>query len=87
MKAVLFKNNKKENEKQPSKTGNVEVTQELKDLVNSTPIGEKIYLSAWDNRSDKGTEYISIAFNKPMEKKEYSGNPGQVNVPQDDLPF
>ena len=83
MKAVLFINNKKESDKHPSRQGNVEVTQELKDLVNQTNIGEKIYLSAWDNVSPKGTDYISISFNKPMEKKE--GNPVQKR--SDDLPF
>jgi uncharacterized protein (DUF736 family) len=57
---ALFKNSKKEKESQPDLTGKITVN------------GVDYTLSAWDNTSKSGTEYISI---KVSEFKPKSDDP------------
>ena len=89
MKAVLFKNNKKDSDRHPDMRGNLEITEEFVTLVNNSAIGDKLSLSAWLNTAQtSGEKYYSIQFSEPyhkqdtapIQKKEYAN-------PDEDLPF
>ena len=68
---ALFRNTKKETEKQPDYTG--------KATVN----GVEMFISAWINESKNGTKYMALKFEEP---KTY-GVPAAAAPPSDDLPF
>jgi uncharacterized protein (DUF736 family) len=77
----LFKNSKKENEKQPDYTGTA--------LVDGIPKR----LAAWIKTSKKGTKYISISIKsdeerpKPINSAEDDGyKPAELSA-YDDIPF
>lgn len=58
---VLFKNDKKEKEKQPDYTGSA--------LID----GKTIRISAWINEGTKG-KYMSLYFQQPHESTKQSSN-------------
>jgi hypothetical protein len=88
----LFKNDKKENDRQPSMRGSAKVN------------GQEFWVSAWTNTSQKGDKYISFKLEPKEEIQEttdpqaqYRSAPGQAAsapasapapAPQDDdIPF
>jgi len=73
---ALFKNDRKETEKQPDYKGN--------GIVNGVPM----WVSAWIKESAKGTKYMSLSF-QPQNEQSTTPEP-QYEKPQttdDDLPF
>lgn len=55
MSGALFRNERKETEKQPDYTGECEVR------------GEKLRISAWLRESKNGKKYMSLAFSEPYQ--------------------
>lgn len=80
---ALFKNDKKQTEKQPDYTGNA--------VVNGFPMR----VSAWLKKSQKGTTFMSLAFSEDQEKPKPMGEPNIDGTPADngqnpefgDIPF
>ena len=77
---VLFRNNNKQNANQPDYTGNA--------VVN----GKEMVIAAWVKQSQKGTNYLSIAFSEPRQQNvAANGQPAPqtppANDPANDLPF
>lgn len=83
---VLFRNNNKQNANQPDYTGNA--------VVN----GKEMVIAAWVKQSQKGTNYLSIAFSEPRQQNAAPQNvvtngqpapqtPSPANDPASDLPF
>jgi uncharacterized protein (DUF736 family) len=71
---VLFKNERKSNDKQPDYTGMA--------VVNDV----ELRLSAWLNTSSTGKKYLSLAFSEPKAKEEtQEQSPEQVPAPDDDF--
>lgn len=75
MTGVLFKNNRKENDKHPDYTGKAMVE------------GYEYQLSAWINTpTNGGDKFMKITFRRP--KEEQRGAPAPVNRDlDDDIPF
>lgn len=73
MTGVLFKNNRKENEKHPDYTG--------KAMVD----GHEYQLSAWINTSSKGNKFMSITFRPPKDAQDDRGVVSREL--DDDIPF
>ena len=69
---ALFKNDKKEKESQPDYRGPC--------MVN----GQEMEMSAWLKKSKNNTNYMSIAFKEPWEKKAAAP---EVKHPPDEVPF
>ncbi len=73
---ALFKNDRKTEEKQPDYKGNA--------IIGGVPI----WVSAWVRESQKGTKYMSMAF-QPQAEQTQTPTP-EFTKPQstdDDLPF
>lgn len=66
---TLFKNHKKENEKQPTHTGTINIE------------GVEYYLNAWVNETKKGEKYFAIKV-KPKEIKVNAHNQAKANAYQ-----
>lgn len=73
MTGVLFKNNRKENEKHPDYTG--------KSMVD----GHEYQLSAWINTSSKGNKFMSITFRPPKDVQD--DRAPVIRELDDDIPF
>lgn len=79
----LFKNDRKQNERQPDYTGNA--------IVN----GKTMRISAWIKRSQSGTAFMSLAFDEPQQQSQQSAPAPQRPAPApqslepqpEDLPF
>lgn len=76
---ALFKNNKRENDRQPEYTGTVEVNH------------VEYYLSAWVKESKTGQKFFSLAFTpKDATKKQPEGSSPAPQDPVDvnsEIPF
>jgi hypothetical protein len=76
---VLFKNNRKENDKHPDYTGTLNVK------------GHEYEISAWIKTSAKGTKFMSLSIKEPFKKGE--PKPGGANTgysgldDSDSIPF
>lgn len=75
---ALFKNDKKQTEKQPDYTGNA--------VVNGFPMR----VSAWLKKSQKGTTFMSLAFSEDQEKpkpmaSDIDGKPSGTSAEPDDF--
>jgi hypothetical protein len=75
---VLFKNDKRENDKQPSMKGSCQID------------GVEYWMSAWTNESKTGQRYQSLSF----QRKDEVHNTGMAQatvalepLPNDDIPF
>jgi len=53
----LFKNDRKQNERQPDYNGNA--------VINGKPMR----ISAWIKKSQNGTTFMSLAFDEPMQQQ------------------
>jgi uncharacterized protein (DUF736 family) len=71
---VLFKNDKKGNDKAPTYKGNCKVN------------GKSMYISAWVNETNSGEKYMSLKFEEP-KAKEPEQEPITKDGETDDLPF
>ena len=74
---ALFRNNKKENDKQPDYTGVINVD------------GVEKRLAAWLRESSKGTKYMSIAVSDPLPPQDEpaSARNEQMQPLADAIPF
>lgn len=73
---AIFKNTKKQNEKQPDYRGTVNVE------------GKEFEIALWLKESQKGTKYFSVSVSTPYQKPE--GNTPAAPpapAPDNDLPF
>ena len=99
---ALFKNNKKQSDKQPDLQGNIELSEEavqsVLDQMKSGVKYPKLDLSGWTKVSGKGNKFISLSAKKPWEKSGYqsggrsSGSSGGYQSDRnddinDDIPF
>jgi uncharacterized protein (DUF736 family) len=79
--AVLFKNDKKGNEKAPDYKGKGEVN------------GKEVELAAWARKSEKGDTFLSIKFSEPFKKDgnktftKSAEKPAYKQPEEDGLPF
>jgi len=86
----LFKNDKKENDRQPSMRGSAKVN------------GQEFWVSAWTNTSQKGDKYISFKLEpkeeiqettdpqaqyRPAAKAAPQAAPAPVAAQDDEIPF
>lgn len=83
----LFKNDRKNNERQPDYNGNA--------IIN----GKTMRISAWIKKSQNGTTFMSLAFDEPQQQTQQSAPAPQRPAPApapasqglepqpDDLPF
>lgn len=71
---ALFKNDRKENDKQPDYTGSI--------MVN----GKDMRLAAWVNESKSGKKYFAIKMSEFQEKKE-DGKKWDDRELNDEIPF
>lgn len=72
-KGALFVNDRRETEKHPHWTGNMDVSNELlRELVEVAKSGQpvKLRLAAWKSQSQKGMEYISVNAELPQKQPE-----------------
>lgn len=78
LRGALFKNDRKETEKQPDYTGNVEVE------------GQKYNMAGWMRKSQKGQAYMSISLSVPQPQGA-APMPSQANHSSssmdDEIPF
>jgi hypothetical protein len=78
MRGVLFRNDRKRNDKDPEYTGNAEVD------------GVEYWLSAWVNEAKKGKnegkKFFSISFKAKNEKRGSKSN-GRRPMDDEDIPF
>ena len=72
---VLFKNDRKENDRQPDYTGKINVK------------GTEQRLSAWVQTSSKGMKYLSIACSDPLPKEDQPQAQPSVEEFNDEVPF
>jgi uncharacterized protein (DUF736 family) len=73
---VLFKNDKKGNEKAPDYKGKGNID------------GKDKVAAGWVRKSEKGTNYIFISFSEPFKKDNvYDNKPKTVFDDKTDLPF
>jgi uncharacterized protein (DUF736 family) len=69
---ALFKNARKESERQPDYKGSCEID------------GSEYWISAWIKESKKGEKFMSLAFSP---KEEVARKPEPVSTIDDDVPF
>lgn len=78
-KGVLFSNQKKQSEKHPDYTGNININ------------GVEHWLSAWVNRSNNGKSYMSLSIGEPKDQQQGHKQSHQFQQDDDfsdsDLPF
>ncbi len=72
---TLFVNRKKETEKQPDYTGYI--------MYN----GEKIQLSGWKKRGERGSTYLSLSVQKGFRNKGRETSRGRDTFDNDDQGF
>lgn len=72
---VLFKNDRKESDRQPDYKGNAEVN------------GVQYWISAWVKESQNGNKFMSLAFSVKEAEKASRPAPAQSADEGDDLPF
>lgn len=80
LRGVLFKNNKRTEERQPEYTGNCEIN------------GEEFWVSAWVKESKNGQKFFSMAYTSKEQKVTPSVTPVTSNVTtetsvDDQIPF
>lgn len=61
LRGALFPNDKKDNAKQPDRTGTIKVN------------GVEYRISAWDEESKKGTPYLSLSLTHPDDLPKKGG--------------
>tara|TARA_R100000544_G_scaffold20911_1_gene10216 strand:- start:220 stop:552 length:333 start_codon:yes stop_codon:yes gene_type:complete len=99
---AIYINNYKTNEKQPTRTGNIELTKDLlKELVTKVKSGEpaKIRIACWDRTAKSGIDYLYARVDIP-QKRDGDSAPQQAPQPtppkteephsadfDDDIPF
>lgn len=73
-KGALFVNDRRDTEKHPHWTGNLDLTKEqINELISLGKAGEpiKLRLAAWKSKAqNSGMEYISISAEPPMKKDQ-----------------
>jgi hypothetical protein len=74
MRGVLFKNNKKQNDKSPEYKGQAEID------------GQEYWLSAWIKDGKKG-KFMSLSFTAKEEKRPEKENPVDSQNGDDSIPF
>ena len=97
---VLFQNNRKQNERQPDYTGNIEMNAEtVTDLWNQLQEGvknPKANLVGWRKTGKSGTPFLSLRSDLLRERKEsqgyqtqsgYPSNQNTSNQMDDEIPF
>jgi len=96
---VLFQNDRKQNERQPDYTGNIEMDHEtVTDLWNQLQEGiekPKANLVGWRKASKNGKPFLSLRSDLLRERKEKSGyqttsgyqNNKQSSDMDDEIPF
>lgn len=72
LRGVLFKNNKRTEDRQPQYTGNVQVE------------GREYWLSAWVKESKQGNKFFSLSLT-PKDQKVVQSAPQDVS--DDEIPF
>ena len=80
MRGSLFQNDKKTDDKQPDYKG------------SGTIDGLPVWISGWKQRSQKGTQYLSLSFSYPVQaasavQSQLESKSEPVQFPEDDLPF
>lgn len=70
---ALWKNDKKETEKQPDYKGKLNVN------------GKDMYISAWLKKADDGSKYMSLSISEPMQG--HQATKAQPKNDSDDIPF
>lgn len=86
---VLFKNDRKKNEKAPDYTGNVEITPEFWAMINEKMRGGsvKLDLAGWIKQGQRGS-FVSLSVRPPFEKQGMgSQSGGSRRLPDDSIPF
>ena len=73
-KGVLFKNDKKGNEKAPDYTGKMNVN------------GKEMRLAAWIREGAKG-KFMSLSLSEQQEKKPSKTEPSKIEDMDEDVPF
>ena len=90
---VLFANDRKQNDKQPDYTGNLEIDHEaVRDLMNQMNSGvdnPKINLAGWRKVAKTGKQFLSIRASVMRERQQTSSYqaPPQNNNIEDEIPF
>ena len=92
---VLFANDRKQNDKQPDYTGNLEIDVEtVRDLYQQMQSGgdhPKINLAGWRKTSKNGKTFLSVKASVLRERQQNSGSsyqaPPQNNNIDDEIPF
>ena len=97
---ILFQNDRKQNERQPDYTGNLEVDREVvTDLWNQMQEGvehPKANLVGWRKTSKNGKPFLSLRSDLLKERKEkggyqapsgYPNNQNSSNQMDDEIPF
>jgi len=75
---ALFLNNNKKGETSPDHIGDLTLTKSLlKELIEEAKAGNpiKISINAWDNKSPRGKEYISLSARKWVKKESSFDTP------------
>jgi hypothetical protein len=75
MSGSLFKNDKKDNDKQPNAKGACMVE------------GVEYWVSAWTKKDKNGNPWQSLAFSKKETQRPEGKRPSQHDVGDDDTPF
>ena len=90
---VLFANDRKQNDKQPDYTGNLEIDHEtVRDLMsqmNSGVHNPKVNLAGWRKVAKTGKQFLSIRASVMRERQQTSSYqaPPQNNNIDDEIPF
>ena len=92
---VLFANDRKQNDKQPDYTGNLEIDVEtVRDLYQQMQNGgdhPKVNLAGWRKTSKNGKTFLSVKASVLRERQQNSGSsyqaPPQNNNIDDEIPF
>ena len=92
---VLFANDRKQNDKQPDYTCNLEIDVEtVLDLYQQMQDGgdhPKINLAGWRKTSKNGKTFLSVKASVLLARKESNGSsyqaPSQSNKLDDEIPF
>jgi uncharacterized protein (DUF736 family) len=75
LQGALFKNDKKQNDKHPDYKGQCEIG------------GQKLWISAWINKSKAGETYMKLHFEYPQGEEPRRAAPAQQQVPVNEADF
>lgn len=92
---VLFANDRKQNDKQPDYTGNLEIDAEtVRDLYQQMQSGgdhAKVNLAGWRKTAKNGKTFLSVKASVLRERQQQRASsyqaPPQNNNIDDDIPF